>query len=218
MLRMGPCCPHDPKRTCWAQLGKSGEHPGTFFGFSEITDESLNVSGNICGIFLSLVLYLSGEAIVRKCLAVFFCLAGVVCMVARGAADDGHTPEQAKAFVQKAVEYFKHEGKDKALAVFSDPKGEFVDGDLYLIVFDAVDGKLTMLAHGMNKALIGKPQIDMKDANGKAFNRETVDALATADSHWVTYVWPNPITKKLGQKLSYFVKVGDVIIGAGVYN
>ena len=94
------------------------------------------------------------------------------------------------------MEYFKREDKDKALSVFSDADGEFVVGDLYLIVFDAVDGQLTKLAHGANKALIGKPQIDMKDANGKAFNRETLATLATADDYWVTYLWPNPITKR----------------------
>jgi cytochrome c len=154
----------------------------------------------------------------RKCLALFLSIAGLVCMVAMAAADGNHTPEQAKALVQKAVEYLKREGKEKALAVSSDPNGEFVDGDLYLIVFDAVDGKLTMLAHGVNKALIGKPSIDVRDANGKAFNRETLAALATADDYWVTYVWANPITKKIAQKKSYFTRVGDVILGADVYN
>jgi cytochrome c len=154
----------------------------------------------------------------RKWLAMFLGIGALVCMVTMTSADDNHTPEQAKAFVRKAVEYLKREGKEKALAVFSDPKGEFVDGDLYLVVFDAVDGKLTMLAHGVNQALIGKPSIDTRDANGKAFNRETVAALATADDYWVTYAWSNPVTKKIAQKKSYFVKVGDVIIGAGVYN
>jgi cytochrome c len=103
---------------------------------------------------------------------------------------------QAKALVQKAAEYLKREGKEKALPVFSDPNGEFVDGDLYLFVMDAVDGKLTMLAHGVNKALTGKPQIDVRDANDKAFNQETIAALSTANEFWLTYAWPNPITKK----------------------
>jgi cytochrome c len=102
----------------------------------------------------------------RRYLAIFLSVAGLVGMAAMATAEENHTPEQAKALVQKAVEYLKREGKEKALAVFSDPKGEFVDGDLYLIVFDAVDGKLTMLAHGVNKALIGKPSIDVRDANG----------------------------------------------------
>jgi cytochrome c len=154
----------------------------------------------------------------RKFVAALFCIAGLFGIIATATADGNHTPEQAKALVQKAAEYLKREGKDKALAAFSDPKGEFVDGDLYLVVLDAADGKLTMLAHGVNKALIGKPQIDVKDANGKAFNQETMTALSTADEYWVTYAWPNPTTKKIGQKKSFFAKVGDVFIGAGVYD
>jgi cytochrome c len=154
----------------------------------------------------------------RRFLTVFFGLAGLFGMIATVAAEGSHTPDEAKALVQKAAEYLKREGKDKALAAFSDPKGEFVDGDLYLVVMDAADGKLTMLAHGVNRALIGKPQIDVRDANGKAFNQETMAALSAADEYWVTYAWPNPTTKKIANKKSFFAKVGDVIIGAGVYN
>jgi cytochrome c len=154
----------------------------------------------------------------RKFLAVFLGLAGVFGMIAAATAEGSHTPDQAKALVQRAAEYLKREGKEKALAAFSDPKGEFVDGDLYLVVLDAADGKLTMLAHGANKALIGKPQIDVKDANGKAFNKEIMAALSTADEYWVSYAWPSPATKKIAQKKSFFAKVGDVFIGAGVYD
>src|SRR5215472_3131298 len=89
----------------------------------------------------------------RKFLAMLLGLAGLFGMIATATAEGSHTPDQAKALVQRAAEYLKREGKDKALAAFNDPKGEFVDGDLYLVVLDAVDGKLTMLAHGANKAL-----------------------------------------------------------------
>ena len=145
-------------------------------------------------------------------------LIGLVALSSMSFAEGAHTPEQAKAFVEKAVAFYKSAGKEKALAVFSDPSGEFRDGDLYLIVQDATDGQLTMLAHGANKALIGKPQIDTKDAEGRAFNQDVVAALAKADSTWVEYKWPNPATKKIASKRGYFVKAGDVIIGAGVYN
>jgi cytochrome c len=154
----------------------------------------------------------------QRLLTMFLALAGLFGMVAVAAAQSGHTPDQAKALVEKAASYLKAEGRDKALTVFSDPKGEFVEGDLYLFVMDANDGKLTMLAHGVNKALIGKPQIDVKDAEGKAFNRDMVTMLSGANEGWMTYMWPNPATKKIGSKKSYVVKVGDVIIGAGIYN
>jgi cytochrome c len=152
----------------------------------------------------------------RKLLTVVLALAGLFGAMTAAAAQS--TPDQAKALVDKATAYLQAEGKDKALAAFSDPKGEFVNGDLYLFVMDANDGKLTMLAHGTNKGLIGKPQIDVKDAEGKAFNRETVEMLAKADSGWVDYKWPNPATKKIAAKRSFIAKVGGMFIGAGVYN
>jgi hypothetical protein len=46
-----------------------------------------------------------------------------------------------------------------------------------------------MLAHGVDKVLIGKLSIDVRDANGKAFDRQTLAALGTANDDWVTYVW-----------------------------
>lgn len=154
----------------------------------------------------------------RKLMTVVLALAGLCGGIVMAAAQTAHTPDQAKAFVQKAVAFLKSEGKDKALAAFADPKGAWVEGDLYLVVFDANDGKLTMLAHGVNnKALAGKPQIDLKDADGKAINRELSDALTKTNEVWLSYTWPNPATKKIAKKKAYFVKAGDVIVSAGVY-
>ena len=54
--------------------------------------------------------------------------------------------------MKKGIEFYKANGKDKALAAFNDPKGQFVKDDLYIFVLD-LNGK--MLAH--TKAdLVGK--------------------------------------------------------------
>jgi cytochrome c len=153
----------------------------------------------------------------RKLLTVLVAVTGLCGGVVSALAQAAHTPDQAKAFVEKAVTFLKAEGKDKALAAFSDPKGAWVDGDLYLVVLDGKDAQLTMLAHGVNKALIGKAQIDVKDAEGKAFNKDVVATLATANDVWVSYKWPNPATKKIAVKKTYYVKSGDMFVGAGVY-
>ncbi|MEZ5786099.1 MAG: cache domain-containing protein [Xanthobacteraceae bacterium] len=153
----------------------------------------------------------------RKLMTGVFALIGLFALTTASFAE-GTTPEQAKAFVEKAVSYYKSVGKDQALAAFGDPNGAFRDGELYLVVMDGNDGKLTMLAHGVNKALVGKPQIDMKDAEGRAFNQETAAALAKGDSTWVEFKWPNPVTKKIANKRAYFVKVDGMVIGAGIYN
>ena len=62
------------------------------------------------------------------------------------AADVG-TKDEATAMVKKAVGFIKANGADKAYAEFSNPKGQFVDRDLYIAVYD-MTGKC--LAHGAN--------------------------------------------------------------------
>jgi len=152
----------------------------------------------------------------RKLLAVLVAIPSLCGGITLAAAQTSHTPDQAKALVEKAVAFYKTEGREKALAAFSDPKGQWVDGDLYLVVH-ANEPQLTMLAH-VNKGLIGKPQIDVKDADGRPFNQDMHAALAKSNDTWITYKWVNPGTKKIAVKKSYFVKLGDdVIIGAGAY-
>ena len=56
--------------------------------------------------------------------------------------------------------------------------------------------------------------IDLKDVDGKAFNR---DILAIEDAGWINYKWQNPLTKAVEAKTAYKVRVGDYIIGIGAY-
>lgn len=123
------------------------------------------------------------------------------------------TPDDAKAWVQKGKEFFQKEGKDKALAAFKDPKGEFVKGDLYIYVLD-MDGK--MLAHP-KADLVGKDFMVVKDKEGKLFAVEMVKIAKEKGSGWVDYMWENPVTKKVDAKTVYFEKVDGVIIAAGAY-
>jgi len=153
----------------------------------------------------------------QKLLTVFVAFAGLCAGSVIASAQTAHTPDQAKAFVEKAAAFYKSEGKEKALAAFSDPQGQWVEGDLYLVVQTADDPKLMMLAHGANKALIGKPQIEVKDAEGKLFNQEMIEGLKMSKDVWISYKWSNPATKKLASKRTYYLKVEDVIIAAGVY-
>lgn len=125
------------------------------------------------------------------------------------------TPDDAKQMVQKGKEYFQKEGKDKALAAFSDPKGEFVKGDLYIYVLD-MNGK--MLAHP-KASLVGKDFTKVKDKSkeGKLFAVEMVKVANDKGSGWVDYMWDNPETKKVEAKTVYFEKVDGVIICSGAY-
>jgi cytochrome c len=121
------------------------------------------------------------------------------------------TPDEAKVMATKAVEYLKSVGPDKAFPEFNAKDGPWHDRDVYVTVLDS---KGVMVAHGTNPGLIGKSMIDLKDVDGKAFNREI---LAVTDTGWVNFKWQNPLTKAVEAKTAYEVRVGDYIIGVGAY-
>ena len=124
------------------------------------------------------------------------------------------TAEEAKSLVDKAVEDFKANGKDKAIAAFNDPKGEFVKGDLYIFLFDA---DCLTLAHGANPKLVGKNIGELKDADGKYFMKGMA-ALAKKGGGWIDYKWTNPETKKIQDKSSYVLPLeGGLFVGCGIY-
>jgi cytochrome c len=105
------------------------------------------------------------------CMAVFVLTISHVAV----AAEFG-TPAQAEAMVKKAAAYLKANGKDKALAEISNPKGQFVDRDLYVFVYD-MNGKC--VAHGFNQKMIGKDLADMKDPDGKFYVKERIEISKT---------------------------------------
>lgn len=128
------------------------------------------------------------------------------------AADKG-TAEEATAMVKKAVAYVKANGKDKAFAEFSNPKGAFVDRDLYVMVYD-MEGNNK--AHGSNPKLIGKNLLEIKDADGVFIVKGLIDT-AKKGGGWFDYKWPNATTKAVEPKSTYVEKVDDVLIGVGIY-
>lgn len=128
------------------------------------------------------------------------------------AADKG-TAEEATAMVKKAVAYVKANGKDKAFAEFSNPKGAFVDRDLYVMVYD-MEGNNK--AHGSNPKLIGKNLLEIKDADGVFIVKGLIDT-AKKGGGWFDYKWPNATTKAVEPKSTYVEKVEDVLIGVGIY-
>ena len=139
---------------------------------------------------------------------VSFFLAGIVYAAGKG------TKKEAIAMVDKAVSYFKANGKGAAFTAFDDQKGKFVKDDLYIYV---VDMKGDIVSHGANKKLIGQHFIDIKDADGKLFFREILNVAKAKGSGWVDYKWTNPISKKVEPKSAYVKKSGDYVFCCGVY-
>ncbi|MBI5387746.1 MAG: cache domain-containing protein [Verrucomicrobia bacterium] len=123
--------------------------------------------------------------------------------------------DEALALTKKAVEFWKANGKEKAVAAFSDPKGGFVAGSLYVFV-NEFEG--TTLAHGGNPKLVGKNMKDLKDADGKLFIQEMAE-VAKKGGGWVKYKWTNPETKKIQDKATYVQAIPEAgaYVGCGIY-
>jgi cytochrome c len=122
--------------------------------------------------------------------------------------------DDAKALVKRAAAYVKYQGKAKAIAEISTPKGMFDKGELYVFAYD-LHG--VMLAHPKNPALIGQNLIDVPDVDGKLFRKEIVEKANSQGSGWVEYMYLDPETNKQAHKTTYFLKVGDIILCCGVY-
>jgi len=124
--------------------------------------------------------YQQGGIMMQKYAAL---MAGIFLMACVGTALAGTTGTkgEAMAMVKKAIQFIKANGKDKAFAEFSNTKGQFVDRDLYIAVYD-INGKC--LAHGQKPNMVGKDLIGMKDPDGKEFIKERVELMRKQNSAW----------------------------------
>jgi len=124
------------------------------------------------------------------------------------------TAGEAEALVKKAIELIKTDGKEKAFVEINNPRGKFVDRDLYIFVYD-MTGKC--VAHGFNPKMIGKDLLEMKDPDGKYFVKERIEIVKTRGKGWQDYKFTDPITKKIEPKTAYVERIGDLIVGCGIY-
>jgi signal transduction histidine kinase len=146
-----------------------------------------------------------------------FCVAliAALALVAGSAlAAGGASKDEAVAMVKKAVAYIKSEGPKTAYPAIDDQSGQFVDRDLYIVVY-GMDG--TVLAHGANKARVGTNQLGDKDPDGKAFVKERVKLAETQPSFWQSYKFMNPMTKTVEPKDMYCERLEQTIVCGGVY-
>jgi signal transduction histidine kinase len=124
------------------------------------------------------------------------------------------TSKDAELMVHQAIAYMKKEGKQKALAEFSDPDGRFRYKDLYLMAYD-LEGRC--LAHGTRKERIGKIHLDEKDGDGRSFIRERIEIARKYGKGWQEYKYANPMTNRIEQKVAYIEASDGVVVICGAY-
>jgi cytochrome c len=157
--------------------------------------------------------------------AIFICLF----VVTSAYAQQRGTPVEAKKLVEQAVAYVKANGEGKALKEFSNPKGKFFKEEQYLFGYDlnevlkddlyvfAYDLKGVLMANPAVPKLVGKNLYNETDSKGKLFRKEIVDLANIRGWGWVDYTYINPVTKQEETKITYFQKVGNLIVCCGAY-
>lgn len=147
----------------------------------------------------------------------FVALAALACFSAApltAQASERGTAEEAQALLTKAKAHFNSVGMDQAFKDFATPGGQWHDRDLYVFCLDATG---VMRTHGVNAKLVGQNLAGLKDADGKLFTMDIINA-GMKGSGWADYQWSNPTTKKIESKTSYVEKFAeDLVCAVGIY-
>ena len=129
-------------------------------------------------------------------------------------ADEAPTKDEVIAQVTRAVEYYKSNGRDRAIAAFNRKDGPFAKGMDYVDVHD-LNG--VCVAHPLSSDVVGVNRLTVADMHGKKFIQEMVDAAKSQSSGWITYMRENPNTGKVEHKIAYWQIHDGLIFKAGTY-
>ena len=134
---------------------------------------------------------------------------------ALGAADTtAPSRDEVIAQVAKAVEFYRTNGRQRALAAFNSRGGPFAKGMDYIDVHDLTG---VCVAHPLSPDIVGTNRLDVADMHGKKFILEIVNAARSQSSGWVTYMRENPNTGKVEHKIAYWQVQDGLIFKAGTY-
>lgn len=144
-----------------------------------------------------------------------FSIIGLVLLNSIAFSQEFGNREEAVAMVKQVQATFLKVGAEVTFAMVTDNNTpEFHDRDLYPFIYD-MNG--VNVAHGAKPVLVGKNLIGLKDQDGKLLIQDMLDIANTTGNGWYDYKWPNPITNKIEDKSSYVEKMGDYMVGVGVY-
>ena len=119
----------------------------------------------------------------------------------------------AQALAERAAAHLQRAGREQAFKDFQDPAGGFLDGDLYVFVFD-FEGNL--VASGGFPHAVGQNLIHHHEP-APTNTRGIIKVATEQGKGWFEYLWVNPCSRRRETKISYVIRVGDLIVGVGAY-
>jgi signal transduction histidine kinase len=108
--------------------------------------------------------------------------------------------QEVVKMAEDAIAHIQKVGKEKAYQDFSDLKGKWNKGGVYVVVLD-IDGYSRFNPN--NSRLTGKNFTNFADKNGKLWVKEMNQELKNNPSTWVEYHWPHPKSKKVRLKRAF---------------
>jgi signal transduction histidine kinase len=153
------------------------------------------------------------------CIAVAALLMGLAPVIAAPpstpVASVAPSKDDVVARVNKAVEYYRQNGRDKTIAELNKRDGAFAKGMDYVDLHD-ING--VCIAHPRSPDLIGQNRLDSADPRGKHLIREIIDAAKTHPDGWVSYERENPNNGEIEHKIAYWAVHDGLIFKAGTYD
>jgi cytochrome c len=124
--------------------------------------------------------------------------------------------QMAMGLVNKALEFFKAQGKDQALKIVNASAGPLRKGSLYCF---AMDFKGRFVAHPVQEDLRSHDAWELQDAKGKFITQEFIKIAKEQGQGWSEYWWLRVNEKTPTLKKTYIKRVPgeDMLIGAGYY-
>ncbi|WCS24733.1 cache domain-containing protein [Methylobacterium sp. NMS14P] len=136
---------------------------------------------------------------------------------ARRAPPPLHQAAEIEALVNRAADMLETEGV-RAFEAFRRRGSAWRYGDVYLFVVDLRGIVLFNAAHPNRE---GHDLLRERDADGKQFHQDFIDAVTRFGSGWVDYMFPKPGQSAPSVKWSYVcatrVAGAEALVGAGVY-
>lgn len=120
---------------------------------------------------------------------------------------------RAESLLDIAAQHVKERGEAGAQDFAR--QSAFVDRDLYAYAV-RTDGRF-LASGGASAALVGENVLDYQDADGKTFFRDMIDIAKRDGAGQVEYRWFNPANSHGERKMTFFRKVGEVIVAVGYY-
>ncbi|MCG2586267.1 cache domain-containing protein [Massilia sp. TS11] len=125
------------------------------------------------------------------------------------------TAADAIAMAEKAAAYGRAHGQQALLEKIAAKDPDFIQGSLYVDARDIHSG--VVLAHPVNPQLVGKDLVNVPDASGKLYRKEILAVAKDKGKGWVDYHYKNPVSGKVEPKTTYILRLGDIVLEAGIY-